>query len=310
MIFIAMAAGALFLAVILVGELASGPSPLKRRAKFIQAQAKQKKKKGGQINSGRPTGASLHISQLLRRLNLGSREVQEPIRLKLLAAGLRGSRIVETYLFAKLVCPFGLGILCYMILLSGIYGDVQTGQMMIISGGAVLLGYVAPEIYVSNRRAKRAKSIQRSLPDGLDLLVICAEAGLSLDMALNRVAEELGPSGPELADELELTSVELNFMPDRRTALINLSERVNSKAMRSVVNTLLQTEKYGTPLTQSLRVLSEEFREERMLKAEEKAARLPAILTVPMIVFILPTLFVVLIGPAALDVYDQFITAN
>ena len=135
--------------------------------------------------------------------------------------------------------------------------------------------------------------------------MICAEAGLSLDTALNRVADEMAVSAPELADELALTSVELNFLPERRMALGNLAKRVDLPAIRGVVNTLIQTEKYGTPLAQSLRVLSAEFREQRMLKAEEKAARLPATLTVPMIMFILPTLFIVLVGPAMLGVYDQ-----
>ena len=135
--------------------------------------------------------------------------------------------------------------------------------------------------------------------------MICAEAGLSLDTALNRVADEMAVSAPQLSDELALTSVELNFLPERRMALGNLAKRVDLPAIRGVVNTLIQTEKYGTPLAQSLRVLSAEFREQRMLKAEEKAARLPATLTVPMIMFILPTLFIVLVGPAMLGVYDQ-----
>jgi tight adherence protein C len=128
---------------------------------------------------------------------------------------------------------------------------------------------------------------------------------LSLDTALNRVADEIGPSAPELADELAMTAVELNFLPERRQALLNLGRRCDLPAIRGVVNTLVQTEKYGTPLSQSLRVLSGEFREQRMMRAEEKAARLPATLTVPMIVFILPTLFIVLIGPALIDVFDQ-----
>ena len=173
--------------------------------------------------------------------------------------------------------------------------------------GSALLGFYAPDIYLQNAAKKRQQAIQKALPDGLDLLVICAEAGLSLDTALNRVADEIGPSSPELAEELGLTAIELNFLPERRQALANLDRRCDMPAMRGVVSTLTQTEKYGTPLSQSLRVLSGEFREQRMLRAEEKAARLPATLTVPMIVFILPTLFVVLAGPAMLDVYDNLI---
>src|SRR5690606_31613991 len=158
--------------------------------------------------------------------------------------------------------------------------------------------------YVKNATTKRQKALRKQLPDGLDLLVICAEAGLGLDAAFSRVSKEMVKSSPELADEVGLTSIELSFLPERRQALQNLSERTNMPEFRGVVNTLMQTEKYGTPLAQSLRVLSAEFRNERLLRAEEKAARLPAILTVPMIIFILPALFIVLIGPAILRAVD------
>jgi tight adherence protein C len=137
--------------------------------------------------------------------------------------------------------------------------------------------------------------------------VICAESGLSLDAALDRVANEIGGASSELAEELSLTSIELGFLPERRHALLNLNRRTNLPSIRGVVNTLMQTEKYGTPLSQSLRVLANEFRDQRLLKAEEKAARLPATLTVPMIVFILPVLFIVLIGPAVLKVMDTLL---
>ena len=142
------------------------------------------------------------------------------------------------------------------------------------------------------------------LPDGLDLMVICAEAGLSLDATLGRVSRELGNTWPELAEELGITAAELTFLPERRTAFENLNTRTDSDGIRGVVNTLTQTAKFGTPLAQSLRVLAAEMREARMTRAEEKAARLPAMLTVPMIIFILPTLFIVLLGPAAINIMD------
>jgi tight adherence protein C len=135
--------------------------------------------------------------------------------------------------------------------------------------------------------------------------VICAEAGLSLDAALKRVADEFASMVPDLSEELLLTSVELNFLPDRRQALLNLSQRVDVPSFRGVTATLIQTEKYGTPLAQALRTLASEFRENRLLKAEEKAARLPAILTVPMIIFILPALFIVLAAPAFIKVAEK-----
>jgi len=165
-------------------------------------------------------------------------------------------------------------------------------------------GLYVPEIVVRNAIQKRRKELQKGLPDALDLLVICAESGLALDAALIRVAREMAHSSPELADEISLTAIDLGFQPDRRMALQNMIKRTELPSIRGVVNTLIQTEKYGTPLAQSLRVLAAEYRDERMLKAEEKAAKLPATLTVPLIVFILPTLFIVLLGPAILRAID------
>ena len=162
----------------------------------------------------------------------------------------------------------------------------------------MLLGTYGPDIYVTNSTTKRRKEIQNAVPDALDHLVICAEAGQSLDGSLKRVAAELGHMAPALAEEIELTSVELGLLPDRRQALENLALRTGVQAIKAVVTTLAQTEKYGTPLAQSLRVLAAEYRTERLMRAEEKAARLPAILTVPMILFIMPPLFIVLLGPA------------
>jgi tight adherence protein C len=171
---------------------------------------------------------------------------------------------------------------------------------------AVILGAYAPDIAIKSAVSKRQDKIRKSLPDALDLMVICAEAGLSLDATLMRVADELANAAPEMSDEYSLTSLELGFLPERQKALDNLALRVNLPGMRGMVSTLMQAERYGTPLAQSLRVLSQEQRDERMMRAEEKAARLPAMLTVPMILFILPPLFIVLIGPAILDLIDNF----
>jgi tight adherence protein C len=170
----------------------------------------------------------------------------------------------------------------------------------------VLLGFYAPTMYLRNAAAKRAKKLQRSLPDGLDLMVICAEAGLSLDASMTRVGREIAGTSAVLAEELSLTAIELGFLPNRHTALNNLTNRTNMAKLRALVNSLIQTERYGTPLANALRVLSAEFRDERMLKAEEKAAALPAKMTVPMIVFILPALFIVLGGPAIIQVMHVF----
>jgi tight adherence protein C len=175
---------------------------------------------------------------------------------------------------------------------------------------ATLIGsYKAPDLWLKNKVNKRTHAVRKGLPDALDLLVICAEAGLTVDAAFNRVAKELGKAYPELGDEFGLTAIELGFLNERRQAFENLSNRVDLEAVRGVVTTMIQTEKYGTPLASALRVLSAEFRNERMMRAEEKAARLPAIMTIPLILFILPTLFIVILGPAACSISDNLLNA-
>jgi tight adherence protein C len=246
------------------------------------------------------------IQSTARRLRLLQTTQAERIRDRLLHAGLRSREAVAAYIIAKLISPLAFAIVGFILIEFLQFGPLASALRPAILALAALAGFFCPDLYLLNRAARRTQMLQKALPDGLDLLVICAEAGLSLDAALSRVAEEMAVSSPELADELAVTSVELNFLPERRLALLNLARRVDLPAARGVVSTLVQTEKYGTPLAQSLRVLSAELREQRMLRAEEKAARLPAILTVPMVLFILPTLFIVLIGPALIDVYDRF----
>ena len=162
-------------------------------------------------------------------------------------------------------------------------------------------------MWLKNKVTKRSPAIRKGLPDAHDLQVICAEAGLTVDAAFGRVSKELGMAYPELGDEFGLTAIELGFLNERRQAFENLANRVDLEAVRGVVTTMIQTEKYGTPLASALRVLSAEFRNERMMRAEEKAARLPAIMTVPLILFILPTLFIVILGPATCSINDSFI---
>jgi hypothetical protein len=183
---------------------------------------------------------------------------------------------------------------------------VPPNLRLMAAAGAAVLGFFAPGMYIKNMTTKRQKRMQNGLPDALDLMIICAEAGLSLDATLARVSRELAAACPDLAEELAITTAELTFLPDRRLAFENLNNRTDMSSIRGVVNTLMQTAKFGTPLAQSLRVLAVEYRDARMFRAEEKAARLPALMTVPMIVFILPTLFIVLMGPAALGIIDTF----
>jgi len=226
------------------------------------------------------------------------------VSLKLMRAGWRSKDALVRFFFAKFTLPFIFGgIAVVMLYVLDAYAMTETSKA-ISARGATLGGAYLPDILVYNAATKRREAIRKCLPDALDLMVICAEAGLSLDATLLRVADEMQKTAPELSDEFSLTGLELGFLPARRTAMQNLAKRTDLTVLRGMVGTLLQAERYGTPLAQSLRVLSAESREERAMKAEEKAARLPALLTVPMIVFILPPLFVVLIGPAALRTMD------
>lgn len=228
------------------------------------------------------------------------------VALKLTRAGWRSKDAIVRFFFAKFALPFAFGgVALFMLYVLDAYAMTSTWKAA-TALGATLFGAYLPDLLVYNAAQKRREAIRKSLPDALDLMVICAEAGLSLDATLMRVAQEMQKTSPELSDEFSLTGLELGFLPDRRTAMQNLAKRTDLTVLRGMVGTLLQAERYGTPLAQSLRVLSAESREERAMKAEEKAARLPALLTVPMIVFILPPLFVVLIGPAALRTIDAF----
>ncbi len=254
-------------------------------------------------SSRRPVGM---MRAAVTRLDLLRSRHAAEARLLLARAGMRSSDAMVAYLFARLSLPSRSAAAARIndsfLHLLPMPHDLRFAPAI----AAALLGFYAPKIYLRNAAGKRAKQLRLALPDGLDLMVICAEAGLSLDATLVRVSRELANSFPELAEELAITAAELTFLPDRRLAFDNLNNRTDSDAIRAIVNTLQQTAKFGTPLAQSLRVLSAESRTARLTRAEEKAARLPAMLTVPMIVFILPTLFIVLLGPAAINIMDTF----
>jgi tight adherence protein C len=228
---------------------------------------------------------------------------------KLMQAGIRSKEWAVAVIFGRLVLPIVFGI--FIVWLVYGYDFFPTWGPLKRYGcvaGITILAYKMPDIFLKNKITKRSDAIRKGLPDALDLLVICAEAGLTVDAAFHRVARELGRAYPELGDEFSLTAIELGFLTDRRTAFENLASRVNLDAVKGVVTTMIQTEKYGTPLASALRVLSAEFRNERMMRAEEKAARLPAIMTIPLILFILPVLFIVILGPAACDIKDALIS--
>jgi tight adherence protein C len=233
------------------------------------------------------------------------------IRQKLAQAGIRKNEWAVAVVMGRLVLPIVLGGFA-ALMIYGVNYFPEWGSMKKFGLFAVvaILSYKAPDLFIQNLVTKRTDAIRKGLPDALDLLVICAEAGLTVDAAFNRVAKELGRAYPELGDEFALTSIELSFLTQRKMAFENLAYRVNLDAVKGVVTTMVQTERYGTPLASALRVLSAEFRNERMMRAEEKAARLPAIMTVPLILFILPVLFIVILGPAACSINDALIAPH
>ena len=259
----------------------------------------------------RKSDATDRMKETLSSLKVLQDSQLKQIQQKLAQAGIRKKELAFAVLFARMVLPIVLGLIMVLIIfVLNAFPDWSAFKKVIAFGAAIGLGYKGPEIYIGNIIGKRTKAIRQGLPDALDLLVICAEAGLTVDAAFNRVARELGRAYPELGDEFALTSIEMSFLTERRHAFENLAFRVNLESVKGVVTTMIQTERYGTPLSSALRVLSAEFRNERMMRAEEKAARLPAIMTVPLILFILPVLFIVILGPAACQISDSFINVK
>jgi len=248
------------------------------------------------------------IRTFLQRLSVLQDSQLAVAQRKLAQAGIRKKEWGVAIILGRLIGPIVFGGFAALIIYGANYFPTWADYKKFGAFAAMLVfGYKLPDIWVSNLVGKRTHQIRKGLPDALDLLVICAEAGLTVDAAFGRVARELGRAYPELGDEFALTAIELSFLTERRHAFENLAYRVNLDAMKGVTTTMIQTERYGTPLASALRVLSAEFRNERMMRAEEKAARLPAIMTVPLILFILPTLFVVIIGPAACSITDNFL---
>jgi tight adherence protein C len=306
-----LASLAVLVALVAVWQALRGHNAFERRFARIAMQRQNLREAAVNPRTFRQhmTAAKL-MSAVVTRFNLLRSQHAQAARILLAQAGIRSNEAMVRYLFARLSLPLVFGL---TVLADGSGPQLlpipEHLRMFAAFGGAVL-GFYAPDTFVKNRIQKRAHQIELGLPDALDLLVICSEAGLSLDAALVRVSRELEPTWPELSEEFAITAAELTYLPDRAAAFENLNARTNMASIRGVVNTLLQTAKFGTPLAQSLRVLAAEFREARMTRAEEKAARLPALLTVPMIVFILPTLFIVVLGPAVLNVLDTFSGRN
>ena len=263
-------------------------STSKRRAKLVQK-----------------TETTDRIRALLSSMQVLQESQVKVAQLKLAQAGIRRKEWAVGVIFGRLVLPIVIGgPMLYLVYGTEMFADWSPIKAYGLVAMSFILSYKAPDIYLKNKITKRSHAIRKGLPDALDLLVICAEAGLTVDAAFHRVSKELGKAYPELGEEFSLTAIELGFLTDRRQAFENLANRIDLEAVRGVVTTMIQTEKYGTPLASALRVLSGEFRNERMMRAEEKAARLPAIMTIPLILFILPVLFIVILGPAACSIND------
>ncbi len=288
--------------------------PMAKRVKALNS--RREELKAGIVTSGvkkraslaRKSDATNKVKDSLGRLNILQQSQLVAVQQKLAYAGYRNKELAVFVIGIRAILPMVLGLIGFLaIYVFELYPDWGPMKQVGAMGALLFGGYKGPELFLSNKANKRTKEIQKGLPDALDLLVICAEAGLTVDSAFNRVAKELGRAYPELGDEFALTAIEMSFLNERRMAFDNLAYRVNLDAVKGVVTTMIQTERYGTPLASALRVLSAEFRNERMMRAEEKAARLPAIMTIPLILFILPVLFIVILGPASCSIKDALI---
>ena len=243
-----------------------------------------------------------YVQTVVERFNLSKWFGQEEARLKLVQAGYRGQAPYVTFLFFRMITPAATFVLSMFYVFVVLHWDKPLSVKIAICIAAAYAGTQLPMIFLKNRIQRRQLSIKRAFPDTLDLLLICVESGMSIEAALRRVSEEIGAQSIPLAEELTLTMAELSYLPDRRQAYENLARRTDLEGVRSVCMALTQAERYGTPLAQMLRVMAQENRDMRMAEAEKKAAGLPPKLTVPMIVFFLPVLFVVILGPAAIKV--------
>ncbi len=294
--------------ITLMSSMTSGVA-LDKRMKAV-AERRDDLKRRSRANMAGGQGALRHTDdgfkkRIVDRLNL-SKLLEDPkVAGQMVQAGYRGPRPLTTFYFFRFASPFIFMVVAafYLFILKVV--DWPTMNKVTATMAAAVAGFYAPNLYLKNRIDKRRASIMQAFPDALDLLLICVEAGMSIEAAIAKVSQEMGPSSIDLAEELSLLSAELSYLPDRRMAYENLGKRTNHPGVKSVATAMTQAETYGTPLATALRVMAKENRELRMSAAEKKAAALPAKLTVPMILFFLPVLFVVILGPAILNVIDM-----
>lgn len=243
-------------------------------------------------------------SELILKMQVQGDEKMHALQTHLARAGWMSPNAVYVYGIVKLSATLG------GVIVGAIYAFGFTEWSLILKVCAplamALIGSYLVEFVVDKAREKRRQRISSDFPEALDLMVICTEAGLSLGMTVQRVAKEIGPLSPELAYEFGLLSIEMNILPDIRTALENFAERLDSPIYQAMVSTLIQSEQYGTPIAQTMRTIADEFRSERLMQAEERAGKVPVLITLPMILFIFPTLFVIILGPAAINISNAF----
>jgi tight adherence protein C len=302
----ALAAGACFATVLTLASPMFAENRLGSRLKEV-AKKREELRKKSRAELAKNSGGLQHKSanqfakNLVDKLNLQKNLADDTLTDKLIRAGLRGNAAQTMFYFYRAALPIGFGIAALFYVL--VLGGTMSFQMkMIAVVGGVAFGYYAPNIYLANMAQKRRDNIMRSFPDSLDMMLICVESGMSIEMALQRVGNEIAAASVELAEEFALTCAELSYLPERRMAYENLARRTDHAGVKSVAMALTQAEKYGTPVGNALRVMAKENRDLRLNEAEKKAASLPPKLTVPMIVFFLPVLLAVIIGPAIIQV--------
>jgi tight adherence protein C len=269
----------------------------KLRAANREALQKGKENQQSRLRENAPKGAA---AQIVDALNLRKLLEADTLRKQLRQAGLRQEKHMVTFLAARIIMPIVSGLLV-LVYSTTVFPDGVSSTMRLVTAGiGAVGGFFLPNLFLTNAIKRRQQSIQRAWSDALDLLLICVESGMSVEAAMNRVAEEIGASSVPLAEELTLTVAELSYLGDRSRALENLARRTGLPTVKSVVTSLIQSERYGTPVGTALRVLAQENRNDRMAAAEKKAAALPPKLTVPMVGFFLPVIFIVLLGPAGI----------
>lgn len=281
---------------------------LAQRMKLVASErerirARERQKLGERAREGklRPTPKS-YMKQIVEKYSLSKWLGADEVKLKLAMAGFRGPQAEIAFLFFRLVTPIAALGATGLYLFLFLPPTLSVLSRLAILIAAAYLGLKAPEIFLANAIAKRQASMKRAFPDALDLLLICVEAGMSIEQGFRRVALEIGAQSAALAEEFALVTAELSYLLDRRSAYENFSRRTGLEAAKNIATSLIQAEKYGTPLGSALRVVAQEARDQRMMEAEKKAASLPPKLTVPMILFFLPVLFAIILTPAAIQI--------